>query len=69
MRMPLERERKYFNILHCSCLRTNNILAGKTVIFPLSNIAKGKYQFFPFCLILHLYLGKVGYGAPLEFRS
>ena len=36
MRMPLEKGSRYFNILHCNCLRTSNILARRTVIFPLS---------------------------------
>ena len=37
MRMPLGRVRRFCSIHHCSCLRTSNVLVGRTVIFPISN--------------------------------
>ena len=58
--MPLGRESRYFNILHCSCLRKNNVLVAKPVIFLLS-ILPSKYQFW---FITWLHLGEVGLGDP-----
>lgn len=59
MRMPPRRG----NLL-CSCLRTSNVLAGRTVIFLLSvSLREYRYfaQFWHFALF---HLGTVGIGDP-----